>query len=416
MLTSLRRLLRPAPASPRRLVTFRPELDRLEDRRVPAVGGVGPAFRVNTFTEGNQVQSDNASNSSGWRVATWVRTFSSTNQSIRAQIYNAQNQRVGREIIVTGSTAAKRTDPAVAVDGYGNFTIVWKENNAVKGQRFSAYGRAKGAAFLVAPANTNPQRREHGYIAPDIAADGPGSFVVTVGDLWHNGQVVNGSLYARLYRADGALFRTILVASGGGDYNLPVRTSVGRTLNGTFTIGYITQSLGGSGFDYYVNARQYTGTGGFLREPINGRGDFYLGQGPYRAAIATTMDNHGNAAVVYQAFRGIQAATISDTGVASAPFQIVAAGTFNDAVMDRDNGHIVVAWTGRTAQFQPTMNLTEHAPSGEDSFGTISLGPTKYDGALSAGRGHTFILTYTNDALGTNRNTQIYGHFGTFSS
>src|SRR5262245_3994588 len=76
----------------------RPGLEALEGRQLLSLANQD--FLVNTFRTTNiQDLSDNASSSNGMSVAVWRDTFSSTDRDILAQLYNAQGQRRGPEIL-----------------------------------------------------------------------------------------------------------------------------------------------------------------------------------------------------------------------------------------------------------------------------------------------------------------------------
>ena len=62
---------------------------------------------------------------------------------IYAQRFNSMGAPVGGEFHVNTNTVNDQTKPSVAMDSFGNFTIVW----VTKGQTFSYFNDVKGQVF-----------------------------------------------------------------------------------------------------------------------------------------------------------------------------------------------------------------------------------------------------------------------------
>src|SRR5207253_9612261 len=77
----------------------------------------------------------------------------SSDSDIRAQVYDAQHRKVGREIVVASGPAVQ-DQPAVAMDVRGNFVVVWTEevdgNRDVLASRYSSTGARRGPVTQVA--------------------------------------------------------------------------------------------------------------------------------------------------------------------------------------------------------------------------------------------------------------------------
>ena len=103
-------------------VRSRLALQPLEDRRLLSLVAVGPEFRVNTATVGQQLQPDLAMDADGDFVITWMgfQPGSAGGADIYAQRYNAAGLRQGNEFRVNTFTASTQYAPKVAVDGDGD--------------------------------------------------------------------------------------------------------------------------------------------------------------------------------------------------------------------------------------------------------------------------------------------------------
>src|SRR5262249_27230835 len=74
-----------------------------------------PDIHINTRTVNNQVESATAGTTSGQSVVVWTDEPSPSDSDVRAQVYDAQHRKVGREIVV-GRGPALQHQPAVAMD------------------------------------------------------------------------------------------------------------------------------------------------------------------------------------------------------------------------------------------------------------------------------------------------------------
>jgi len=100
---------------------------------------------------------------------------------------------------VTVASSACRQAPAVAVDGAGNFVVVWVTNEsgveAIMGQRYASTGQLSGGLISVSPPATTNQQ------APAVAMAPDGRFLV----VWQSAQANGGwSVVGQAYAAGGA--------------------------------------------------------------------------------------------------------------------------------------------------------------------------------------------------------------------
>ncbi len=170
-------------------------------QRYDATGApVGAEFRVNTYTTNNQENPRVAGDSSGGFVVVW-QSFGQDGFSagIFGRRYDATGAPQGGEFLVNTATTAGETDPAVSMDGAGNFVVAWRTSEGLSGQRFDSAGRRVGSQFPVGvpPFGGQPLDREV------VALNATGNFVVA----WQGNDGNNYGIEARRseFRAAGVM-------------------------------------------------------------------------------------------------------------------------------------------------------------------------------------------------------------------
>jgi hypothetical protein len=147
----------------------------------------GPEFLVNTFTPGAQLYPAVAAPSgTGNFLVVWDTApsgGSDTDGSVQGQLYDDLVAPVGTEFQVNTYTTGNQGfhGPAVAVDGFGRFVVVWGSDgstgtdtsgSSIQGRRYDNDGTPLSAEFQVNTYTTDNQLR------PTVAADASGDFVV----------------------------------------------------------------------------------------------------------------------------------------------------------------------------------------------------------------------------------------------
>ena len=88
---------------------------------------MGKEFRVNTYLRGNQTSPAIAMDEYGNFVVVWTsEKQDGSPKSIYAQRFNAQAERIGEEFRVNTRCDGTQTEPSVSLDNNGNFMIVWQ--------------------------------------------------------------------------------------------------------------------------------------------------------------------------------------------------------------------------------------------------------------------------------------------------
>jgi hypothetical protein len=151
-----------------------------------ASGGApaGPEFRVNTYTQFSQDLPSVAVDSAGNFVVVWTSQFEDGSYlGVFAQRYGSTGTPIGPEFRVNTSTPGDQSSPRIGSDPSGNFVVVWTSETGdgssygVFGQRFAASGAPLGAQFRINTYTTNSQA------SPDVDVDGAGNFLV----VWQSG-------------------------------------------------------------------------------------------------------------------------------------------------------------------------------------------------------------------------------------
>jgi hypothetical protein len=114
----------------------------------------------------------------------------------------AQPMPAGGEFRVNTYTTDRQSGPVVAMDSAGSFVVLWSSKTqdgslfGVFGQRYDAMGVPRGDEFRVNTYTTNSQ------LVPAVAVDGAGNFVVVWDSFAQDGS--SYGVFGRRYDAAGA--------------------------------------------------------------------------------------------------------------------------------------------------------------------------------------------------------------------
>ena len=155
---------------------------------------LGPEFRVNTYTTGDQAFPAVASDGAGGFVVVW-QSPDGLAEGIFGQRYDSSGAPMGPEFRANTNTANSQARPAVAADAAGNFVVVWQGGTpfeyGVYGQRFAGSGTPLGPEFRV---NTYEAQQFGSGPKPAISSNPSGNFVV----IWEGeyGISITGQRYS----------------------------------------------------------------------------------------------------------------------------------------------------------------------------------------------------------------------------
>jgi len=241
-------------------------------------------FRVNTYTTGYQSQADVASDAGGNFVVVWNSTGEDGDgDGVFAQRFDNSGTPVGSEFQVNSYTTGDQRYPVVAMDGGGDFVVVWighgpTSTSGIFARRYNSSGVAQGTEFQV---NTGTAPAY-----PAVAMDRGGDFVIA----WE-GQTAGGSAVdavARRYDPTGTALgpefrvntftagdqQSVDVASDPSGNFLVAWESLAQDGDGTGVFGQRFDRLGNFvGSEFPINTYT-TGSQRLPRVATSRRGDF----------------------------------------------------------------------------------------------------------------------------------------------
>ena len=218
---------------------------------------LGTEFRVNTTIEESQSDPAIAIDGLGNFMITWVSNKQDTSKDgVYGQRYDSNGNLVGDEFLVNTTVEDDQRNPAIAMNASGDAIIVWEsseqdgDGRGIYGQRYDSTGAPVGTEFLI---NTETSDNQDN---PSVAMDALGNMIVA----WEStGQDGSGSgIYAQRYdnqgNPDGDEFRVNSV--NDGNQTSPVVDIDGA---GNFIIAWVDDTQGGNGNNLF--ARQYDNKG-----------------------------------------------------------------------------------------------------------------------------------------------------------
>jgi len=232
-----------------------------------------------------------AVDASGNFVVVW-EDYRNERSDIYAQRYNSRGVKQGANFRVNDDSAEGwQSDPAVAVDGGGNFVVVWKdyrnESSNIYAQRYNSSGIAQGNNFQVNDISGNV----YGWSGPSISLDSNGNFVV----VWEGDSDIYGQRYSSSGVKQGSNFR-VNDDSGSSGQDCP---AIAVDASGNFVVAW-RDSRNGKSDVYDIYGQRYTSSG--AKQGMNFRvNDDSSSSWQWYPAIAA--DRSGNTVVVWEDHR-----------------------------------------------------------------------------------------------------------------
>ena len=167
---------------------------------------VGPNFKVNDdIGSASQLFPDVVTDNSGNFTITWHDNRSGSYYfDIYAQRYDSSGAPIGFNFKVNDDTTpTDQVYPAIAIDGFGNFVVTWRDTRHgsmylhIYAQRYDSSGVPLGSNFKVSEDVGNVAQ-----VQPDVAMDNSGNFIITW-ECNRNGWD-NYDIYAQRYDSSGA--------------------------------------------------------------------------------------------------------------------------------------------------------------------------------------------------------------------
>jgi predicted Zn-dependent protease len=218
---------------------------------------LGSEFRVNTYTNNDQIAPSVAVAPDGAFVISWQSNGQDgSGWGVYAQRYDSNGNPLGVEFRVNTCIASDQTSPKVAMAADDSFVITWQSNNedgngwGVYAQRYDTNGNAVSGEFRVNTTTADQQQ------SPSLAMAGDGSFVIT----WqsHNQDGGGWGVFAQRYDTRGNPL--------GGEFRVNTYTqddqiapSIAMAADGTFVISWQSHNQDGNGWGVY--AQRYDSNG-----------------------------------------------------------------------------------------------------------------------------------------------------------
>ncbi len=312
-----------------------------------------------------------------------------------------------RHVLSGDAIANVPSNTAIAVDGNGNFVIVWQtphpDDNAwdVYGQRYDAAGAPIAAQFLIAQTISGDQYE------PDIVMRSSGDFVVVWTGRGQEGDGAGeGNIYARRFGADatplGAEFR--VNAWTAGDQHSP---AIGLSdSSGNFVVAWTSVGQDGSGAGIY--ARKYDSTGAALTDEFQINSTTAGDQSsPDVAAdsfddfvfVWQSQDQDGSGWGIYRTYYALN-------GRFEGGEKRVNTYTLGDqtdpVVAFNSNGNWLIAWTSDGQDGTGTeihADFFRYSGNGGTSTGEFQVNDgtsgNQYDPAIAVDSASNFVITWT---------------------
>lgn len=243
------------------------DLSGIQGQRFDASGAaLGSAFEVNSYTTSFQLHPALGADVDGNFVVAWTSYGSSGSDtdgaSVRARRHDAAGTAVGSEFQVNSYTTSQQYNAAVAVDPMGGFLVVWASNGddgtdgdsfSIQGQRYGPNGLPAGGQFQVNSYTTSAQ------FDPEVAVDGSGDYVVvwTSSSSDGDGAGIRGRRYDVTGAPIGGEFQVNSYTTG-----TQTAPAVAADMAGNFVVAWL--SYGGVGTDtdaQSVQAQRFDASG-----------------------------------------------------------------------------------------------------------------------------------------------------------
>jgi Ca2+-binding RTX toxin-like protein len=359
----------------------------------------GNEFKVNTTTTGDQINPTVAMDATGDFVLSWQSQDASGN-GIYAQRYNSAGVAQGNEFRVNTYTDDNQINPTVAMDAAGDFVISWQsyyQDNSYYGiyaQRYNSSGVAQGTEFKVNTYTTKDQRNS------TVAMDAAGNFVISWSSLGQDGS--SYGIYAQRYNSSGA--------TQGNEFKVNTYTTSSQdnptiainANNGDFVISWTSDGQDGSSDGIYAQRYNSAGVAQGKEFQVNTYTDSFqnsstvaLGSnGEYVIAWQSLGQDGSNNGIYAQVYNGSIPPTITSTSASALGYteNAITAIDSNITVSDTDSPNLASA----------TVSITNGLVSAQDI-----LAFTDQNGITGSYNSSTGVLTLTGSSSVANYQTAL---------
>ena len=268
----------------------------------PSSTPIGTEFRASASTTESQNQPSIATDANGNFVVTWTSNLQDGDRTgVFGQRFDSNGGTIGSEFAVNTYTTGQQTQSEVAMAANGDFVVTWTSGDVFNPQDGDAFGiffrrYASDGSPLTSDIQVNTNTTSD-QTAPAIAMDDTGGFLIAWGS---NGQDGSGhGVFARRYASDGTTlnseFQVNTYTTGFQQY-----PAVAFAPNNDFIISWHSREQDGSSGG--VLAQRYDSTGAAVGTEflVNS----YTSQ--RQTAPAVAFDSDGSFVITWESdFRGI---------------------------------------------------------------------------------------------------------------
>ena len=243
----------------------------------------GPEFQVNTYTTGDQRHPDVAMDGAGNFIIVWHSfTQDGWDFGVFGQRYDREGNPVGGEFQVNTFINGNQVRPVVAISAAADFVVAWSgpdgNDDGVFAQRYDASGAPNGSEFRVNTLTSN------NFTGPAVAMAPRGDFVIVW--PWHYRQFeIRGQRYDALGSPQGT---ELQITTEPSSY----QTSVSTDSNGAFVVTWTGVDADRSG----IFARRYDPDG----MPLGGRFQVNTDTTGFQRHADVSVSPSGGFVVVWQ--------------------------------------------------------------------------------------------------------------------
>ncbi len=306
----------------------------------------GPEFQVNTYTTEDQYLPAVAMDGAGNFVVVWTGDRQDGSETgIHGQRFDSTGSPLGVEFQVNTFTPFQQYNPDVSMDDSGNFMVVWTSLFQVDfldvfGQRFDNFGAPVGGEFLVNTHTPTAQR------APSVEVNGSGGFIV----VWqHAFEVGRPAIIGRHFDNTGPISGEFRVSSY--EYAYQKRPNVAVDGSGAFVVVWMND-YPQDGSSYGAFGQRFDSTGAAIGSEF--QVNTYTTSYQYRPRIA--MGDTGDFVVVWGSggqdgsYAGVFGQRFDSTGaLLGGEFQVNTHTGYYQGEVDvaaDSYGNFVVVWVG----------------------------------------------------------------------
>lgn len=210
----------------------------------------GANFKVNDVGTNSQIYSSVAQNFAGNFVVTWMDNRDG-DYNIYGQRYAANGSLIGSNFRIDDDfSGSMQGYPAVAIDPFGNFVVVWEDNRNgntdIYGQIYDNQGQAVGNNFQV-----NGDLTDEDQYSPSVYMTDDGRFIAVWSD-WRGGKG-DPDLFAQRFWTNGSRISANALINQPDTFNYEHQWTIGQSVAANNNrIGFAwTDNRRHKGFDIY---------------------------------------------------------------------------------------------------------------------------------------------------------------------